>query len=145
MSILYLRGDYHGLAGLTDAVQPMLASSGTAAHRIDYLRSLAELAVRQEHFTLSPAAVENLVTLLAAAQETDDLARIAWAQFGVGFGPLWSNRAAEAAAPLLAGLDLAEQGGLAYTEVLCLTYLACMHRFLDMATRARPNAISNAA
>ena len=137
MSILYLRGDYHGLAGLTEAVQPVLASIGTAAHRIDYLRSLAELAVRREHFTLSSAAVESFAALLAAAQETDDLARIAWAQFGVGFSLLWSDQAAEAAAPLLAGLELAEQGGLAYTEVLCLTYLACTHRFLGDAVEAR--------
>lgn len=137
MSILYLRGDYHSLAGLTEAVQPVLASIGTAAHRIDYLRSLAELAVRREHFTLSSAAVESFAALLAAARETDDLARIAWAQFGVGFSLLWSDQAAEAAAPLQAGLELAEQSGLAYTEVLCLTYLACTHRFLGDAVEAR--------
>jgi predicted ATPase len=137
MSILYLRGDDHGLAGLTEAIKPMLASSGTAAHRIDHLRSLAELAVRREHFTLSPTAVESFVTLLAAAQETDDLARIAWAQFGLGFGLLWSDRAAEAAAPLLAGLKLAEACGLAHTEALCLTYLACLYRFLGDAAQAR--------
>jgi hypothetical protein len=133
MSILYLRGDYHGLAELTDAVQPVLASNGTAAHRIDYLRSLAELAVRREHFTLSPTAVVSFEDLLAAARETDDVARIAWAQFGLGFSLLWSDRTAEAAAPLLAGLELAEQSGLAYTEMLCLTYLACTYRFLGNA------------
>ena len=137
MSILYLRGDYLGLAGMTEAVQPMLASIGTAAHRIDYLSSLAELAVRREHFTLSDATVALCEALLAAAQEVEDPARMASARVGVGFGLLWADRAAQAAASLLAGLELAEACGLAYTEVLCLTYLACMHRFLGDAVEAR--------
>ena len=34
-------------------------------------------------------------------------------------------------------MELAEACGLAYTEVLCLTYLACMHRFLGDAVEAR--------
>ncbi len=137
MGILYLRGDYSALSGLTEAIKPTLASIGTKAHRIDYLQSLAELAVRREHFTLSTATVESFAALLAAAQQTDDVARTAWAQFGLGFGLLWSDRTAEAAAPLLAGLALAGQGGLAYTEVLCLTYLACAYRFLGDTVEAR--------
>ena len=137
MSILYLRGDYHGFAAMTEVVQPMLASVGTAAHRIDYLSSLAELAVRREHFTLSDTTVALCEAFLAAAQEADDPARLALARFGLGFGLLWADRPAQAVASLLAGVELAEQGGLAYTEVLCLTYLAFTHRLLGDAVEAR--------
>lgn len=137
MGVLYFQSDYERIAQLTEDVGPVITAAGTAAHRLGYLNRLTELAVRREHFSLSTATVESFEAHLVAAQEMDDPARIAWAQFGLGFGLLWADRPSEAARPLLAGLALAETYGLAYTQVLCLTYQTCVYRFLGDAGEAR--------
>ena len=137
MDTLYYKGDLDQLAALVAVITPTVDTVGTPAHRADFVKSLVELAMRQEHFTLSADTVAKCKTLLAAAQETDDLAAIAWAQFGLGFSLLWSGQTTKAAAPLLVGLKQAEEGGLAHTEVLCLTYLACVRRFVGYAVEAR--------
>jgi tetratricopeptide (TPR) repeat protein len=130
MDILYSKGDLDRLAELIDAIEPTVKAVGAPDHRADFAKGLVELSLRREHFTLSAHTVSRSETLLAAARETGDLAQIAWAHFGVGFCLLWSGQTTEAAAPLLTGLKQAQEGGLAHTEVLCLTYLACLHRFL---------------
>jgi hypothetical protein len=138
MSIWYLRGDFSRLAALADAIGPLVASDGAPGHRVDYAFRLAELALRQEHFTLSSATVNIFRAGLAAAQETGDLARIAWAQFGVGFGLLWAGDLNNAEPALLAAIDRSEEAGVSYHRLLALVYLACCHRLRGDIEAARP-------
>lgn len=137
MSVLYFLGDFSRLADLADGIGPVVASAGTQAHRADFRFRLTELAVRQEHFTLSPATVDLFRAGLAAAQETGDLARVAWAQFGMGFSLLWSGDVDSAKQALLAALDGCEETGITHSRLVTLVYLACCYRFRDAVDAAR--------
>ena len=137
MQILYSKGDLDALARLVGAVEPAVAAAGSPAYRADFVTGLIDVAVRREHFTLSAGTVTATETLLAAAQETGDPARLAWGWFGLGFARLWAGQLGAAAAPLLTGLRQAQELGLAHTEVVCLTYLSCTYRFLGDAVEAR--------
>jgi DNA-binding SARP family transcriptional activator len=137
MEILYYKGDLDRLAYLVAAIEPVVAAVDSPAYRFDYLSGLMDLALRREHYTLSDRTVALAETVLAMAQETGDLVRLARGWFRVGLARLWAGQTAAAAAPLLAGLHQAQEAGLAYMEVLCLTYLACLHRFLGDASEAR--------
>jgi tetratricopeptide (TPR) repeat protein len=138
MSTWYLRGDFSRLAALADAIGPVVTADGAPGHCADYALGRAELAVRREHFTLSAATVALCTAGLAAAQETGDLARIAWAQFGVGFGLLWAGDLHNAEPALLAAIDRSEEAGVSYHRLLALVYLACCRRLRGDVEAARP-------
>jgi hypothetical protein len=137
MNILYFQGDFDRLARLIAAIEPVVAAAGTDAHRADFAFGLAELAVRREHFTLSRATVDLFRASLAVAQETDNPGQIAWAQFGVGFGLLWSGNLPQAEPALLAALDRAEDAGVTYGQVVFMVYLTCLYRFRGDIPAAR--------
>jgi DNA-binding SARP family transcriptional activator len=138
MSTWYLRGDFSRLAALADAIGPVVTADGAPGHRADYTSRLAELAVRREHFTLSSATVDLCRVSLATAQETGDLARIAWAQLGVGFSLLWAGDLANAEPALLAAFDRCEEAGVSHHRLLALVYLACCRRLRGDVEAARP-------
>ena len=137
MDILYFQADLDRLTRLIADIEPVVTMIDSPTYRADFAGGLMDLAIRREHFTLSADTVAAAETLLAATQATGVPARLAWGWFGLGFSLLWAGRATEAAMPLLTGLQQAREYGLAYTEVLCLTYLACLYRFLDNATEAQ--------
>lgn len=143
MSTWYLQGDFSRLAALADAIGPVVISAGAPGHRVDYALRRAELAVRREHFTLSAATVALCTAGLAAAQETGDLARIAWAQFGVGFGLLWAGDLERAEPALRAAIDRSEEAGASYHRLLALSYLACCRRLRGDVGGARPVVVQS--
>ncbi|MCP4212919.1 MAG: tetratricopeptide repeat protein [Halieaceae bacterium] len=98
---------------------------------------LAALVVRKEHYTFSMDSVAAFQAGLDAALETEDLARIAYAQFGLGFCLLWAGVPDRAEASLFLSLNQAEEAGVAFTQVLVLTYLSCLYRMLGDVVKAR--------
>ena len=137
MEILYIKNDLYALTRLVAAIEPAVAAAGSPVYRADFATGVLDLALRREHFTLSAGTVALAETLLAAARETGDPARLAGGWSGLGFARLWAGQLGGAAAPLLTGLGLAQELGLAHTEVVCLTYLGCTYRFLGDAVEAR--------
>ena len=137
MSVYYFRGDFDMLTQLIAAIEPVVMEVGTSGQRVNFAYGLAELAVRREHFTLSQDTVERFKTCQAAAQEAGGLAQIAWSQFGVGFGLLWSGDTEGAEHALLTALRQSEEAGTSYYEVVILVYLACCYRFQNDAEAAR--------
>jgi predicted ATPase/DNA-binding SARP family transcriptional activator len=88
---------------------------------------LRELSRRERLFGLD-ALVAACRRFAAEAEGPGRLREQAGAEFTIGFTQLWRGRLDDAGAHLSAALAVAEEGGEAWRQVLCCTYLALVQR-----------------
>jgi predicted ATPase len=137
MNLIYLLGDLDRQTEIRAMIEPVIEIIGKPVHHVDFMKALGSMNLQKERYILSSNSVEIFLATLAAARETGDVAQISLAQFAVGFSLLWSGKLDQAALPFIASLEQAEEAGIAYTQVLCLTYLTCLYRFLGNSDEAR--------
>jgi len=121
------------LLGRMDELQELVRAAKDGVERYGRQRTavlatlLRELSRRERLFGLD-ALVAACRKFAAEAEGSGSLREQAGAEFAIGFTQLWRGRLDDAAAHLSASLAVAEEGGEAWRQVLCCTYLALVQR-----------------
>jgi len=137
ITLHYFAGDLTAIEPLVAKTRPVAEKYGTPAQRCDFLGSMVLMNLRRERFRASKETVEYAHAMLAAAEESGDLDRIAHGRFNHGFVHLWADEFGEARLEFEAALGVAERSGAAWLRTAALTYLAMVHRRRNEVERAR--------
>jgi hypothetical protein len=124
----YWRGDWQAIAALAEETRPAVEQYGTPSLRARFYDRLAGLVIQRDRYVFTDESVEIIQALLAAANESGDLADQANAEFSLGFARLWRGELDLAETRLQAGLALARRIGHRMFETWCLAYLTVARR-----------------
>ncbi|MCK4900108.1 MAG: hypothetical protein KAS38_15115, partial [Anaerolineales bacterium] len=140
LELLYFQFKLEQLEKLLRQIKPTLEEFGTPKQDMVFYAGQWRLLAHQERFYLTDKPVSIAENMLRAAQETEDAAALANAQFELGFSLLWAGDLEAAAGHLTDGLGVAEETGVAMTQCLCLTYLTYLYRLQGDVGHTRPTA-----
>jgi DNA-binding SARP family transcriptional activator/tetratricopeptide (TPR) repeat protein len=128
MWLYYWLGEWHHISALADQVRPIVELYGTPTQCISFFLSSASMYSRRDRYVLSGETLAFCQTALAIAQESENLAEIAWARFMLGFSQLWCGHLDEAEKQMQEALELAQRTGDVVHQSRCLTYLTILYR-----------------
>ena len=134
---LYYQGRIDEMEKLAAQIEPVLEQFGAANQHVDYNTSRVMLVLRQKRFNLSSA---DLVFSVKAAEFAATVAsemKLAYMEFGLGFGYLWAGQRDQAGEHLR--LSLAKAEAMAYLPLQdqCLAYLTIASRLAGDVAQAR--------
>jgi tetratricopeptide (TPR) repeat protein len=99
------------------------------------------VALRRDRYVVSDEALTHGHAAVAAAQESENVNEIAWAQFMLGFALLWHGDLDEAEEQLKGALQLTERTGDVTLQSRCLTYLTITNRKRGQVREVRDTAL----
>jgi len=145
MRLRYWQGQVQEMIQLAQKVRPALDAYGTPLQRSKFFTDLVAMALRRDRYVVSEETLTHAHAAVAAAQESENLGEIAWAQFMRGFSQLWHGDLDVAEAQLQAALELAEQTGDVTLQSRCLTYLTITDRKRGQVKEVRDTALRSLA
>ncbi|HEX9387979.1 MAG TPA: adenylate/guanylate cyclase domain-containing protein [Anaerolineales bacterium] len=145
MRLRYWQGQVQEMIQLAEKVRPSLDAYGTPLQRSKFFTDLVAMALRRDRYVVSEETLTHAQDAVAAAQESENLGEIAWAQFMRGFSQLWHGDLDDAEAQLQAALELAEQIGDVTLQSRCLTYLTITDRKRGQVKEVRDTALRSLA
>jgi tetratricopeptide (TPR) repeat protein len=128
MRLRYWQGQVQEMIQLAEKVRPALDAYGTPLQRSKFFTDLVAMALRRDRYVVSEETLTDAHAAVAAAQESENLREVGWAQFMLGFTCLWHGDLDEAERQLQAALELTEQTGDVTIQSRCLTYLTITNR-----------------
>ena len=128
MRLRYWQGQVQEMIQLAEKVRPALDAYGTPLQRSKFFTDLVAMALRRDRYVVSEETLTDAHAAVAAAQESENLREVGWAQFMLGFTYLWHGDLDEAERQLQAALELTEQTGDVTVQSRCLTYLTITNR-----------------
>ena len=145
MRLRYWQGQVQEMIQLAERVRPALQRYGTPLQRSKFYTDLAAMALRRDRYVVLEETLTHAHAAVAAAQESENLSEIAWAQFMLGFTYLWHGDLDEAERQLKAALELTEQTGDVTVQSRCLTYLTITNRKRGQEEKVRDTALRSLA
>ena len=136
--VLYFASRDAQLGALAEDVRPIMESRGSPIQRAKFLQRLDLARFRRERYALSDETLATCRATLKASEEAGNLAVLCDGRFGLGFAHLWRAELREAEQYLTAARQLAQSIGSTFQLILCLTYLAVLHRFRGQPGLATP-------
>ena len=124
----YWLGRTEQLAAGAERVRPFVERDGSAQQRANFFRNVVLAAFRRDRYVISDQVLAQASLAVEAATESLDPLVVAHSTFMLGFCHLWRSECEEAVSVLGRALRLAERIGDAERVVLCLSYLAVVHR-----------------
>ncbi|HEU4557943.1 MAG TPA: hypothetical protein VFS20_08845, partial [Longimicrobium sp.] len=128
---LLLLGRMDELQELVRAVKDGVERYGRPGERTSVLATLLRELSRRERLFGLDALVAACHRFAAEAEGPGHLREQAGAEFTIAFTQLWRGRLADAETHFGAALKVAGEGGEAWRQVLCCTYLGLVRRLLD--------------
>ena len=139
----YWLADVDAMEALVDRVRPIVAQRGNPAQHARFLQALIHHNLRRDRYAVAEETVALARGSLAAAQESQDRAALAYAEFVLGFQLIFSGAFDEACSLLERALAGAEHTGDLGLQARCLTYSTVLHRLRrDLAAASETAARS---
>ncbi|HVF65754.1 MAG TPA: adenylate/guanylate cyclase domain-containing protein [Casimicrobiaceae bacterium] len=130
MWALYMQGDVEGVATIAASLEPQIDAQGTLKERGIFHRNLGLLLLRQQRYKVDAESVELASQAAEELRGCGDTAAYCLATFSLAFMQLWSGRLQTAEQTMQRVLDETVKLGDAERNLLCLVYLAIVHRQL---------------
>ncbi|MDR3435530.1 protein kinase domain-containing protein [Telmatospirillum sp.] len=111
-----------------DEVRPLIESHGLPTHRYHYFMSLVNRDDRRNRYRVAPQTLDYAERMVAAAQESGDLADIAFARFVFGFALLFAADMEKAEVELSEAIQRSRRIGDTSGETRAVAYLVILHR-----------------
>lgn len=116
---------------MIEKLRPLIASAGQLDQQYNLIKMESYMRVRQERFRLSDESIEVSRRRLGLANQLNDPAELALAQFQHGFVLLWHDEQTAAQDWLQKGFDGLTRVGNTIWRIRALSYLSVVRRKLD--------------
>lgn len=123
-----LRGSEDDMTAVIEKVRPVIEQDGTREQRELLSYAIATRDLIRARYVISEQRIAVLRQVVAAVQQTGNKSKLGILHMTFGITLLWSGHLDEAEEQLGKALHVAEQLGLAWLQIRCLTFLPFVFR-----------------